>query len=393
MKPRQRTRLDENYRYKLADEAAIEDFEDGSLLFLSEQLKLIKLNPAARAILAGIDGRSNLREVIAKLARKLKTDGIEIRDDVHRLVASLIAQDAVRPVVTVAMDGKRRVSAAVRLMANPLVRREDEPEGGASLFLPGREAPLVLNTVGLAVWKYLRSYPRTKAEIADHIKSICRGVPRGRVERDVAEFLGDLKASGFVGVAGKEKKAPRKSGSLRKARPKPFPRGAGEELLLHASSVEVAGKALVFLGHSSSGKSTIGRLLSARYPLIADDKVSVRKGKGGAWLIKKGSDGFLQSKEALRSAQRWKSYPLLAVVRIYKSQTLGMKPLSPKAICRHLLDAVFEIDIQRKRAAPEDRKEWFFQVAALAKETKGFSLTFKKDKSIVTFVRKLFDPI
>lgn len=394
MKQRVGIRLDEDYRYRLQDEAAIEDFEDGSLLFLGRQLGMIKLNPAARRVLAGINGRAKLRDVIRKLARELKTDDSEIRVDVHRLVESLIAQDAVRPVVRVVIEKRRRTAASARLMANPLARQEDESEDGASLFLPGREAPLVLNAVGLEIWRYVRSYPRAESEIVDYIKTICRNVPRERLEKDVAEFVGNLKVEGFVGVAKPATSLPRKSGgSSRDVSAKPFRSGRQVGMLLHASSVEVGGKALVFLGHSSSGKSTIGRLLSAKYTLIADDKVSVYRGKSGAWLIKKGMDAFLQSEEALRAAQGWKSYPLSAVLRIYKSRTLDMKPLSPRETCRYLLDAVFEIDVQRKCEALEARKTWFSTAAALAKENKGLRLTFRKDKSIVSFVRASFEAV
>ena len=56
-------------------------------------------------------------------------------------------------------------------------------------------------------------------------------------------------------------------------------------IYFHASSVNVSGKALLFLGHSTAGKSTISRLLSERYPVIADDKVWVSQKKNGDWMV------------------------------------------------------------------------------------------------------------
>ncbi len=49
-------------------------------------------------------------------------------------------------------------------------------------------------------------------------------------------------------------------------------------LVLHASAVEVDGKALAFLGHSGQGKTTMATLLcAAGYPFVADDLLPVER--------------------------------------------------------------------------------------------------------------------
>lgn len=50
-------------------------------------------------------------------------------------------------------------------------------------------------------------------------------------------------------------------------------------VLLHASAININGKANIFLGSSGSGKSTVLSLLSKNYMPLADDTVAMRKDK------------------------------------------------------------------------------------------------------------------
>jgi hypothetical protein len=64
-------------------------------------------------------------------------------------------------------------------------------------------------------------------------------------------------------------------------------------LVLHASAVNVGGRAVAFLGGSGQGKSTIAAALHRRgHPLIVDDLVAVRVGDGPPRVY----SGFPQSK-------------------------------------------------------------------------------------------------
>jgi energy-coupling factor transporter ATP-binding protein EcfA2 len=160
---------------------------------------------------------------------------------------------------------------------------------------------------------------------------------------------------------------------------------------LHASAVNVSEKALLFLGHSTSGKSTISRLLSERYPIIADDKVRVFQKKNNDWLVCDGGNGYLLKKENTHSVSDQKKYPLLAILRIFKSRTMKINSLSHRETCRHLVDAVFEVDNQRKEKNLEIIKQWFLSLAEISKKIEGWHLTFKKDKSIIDLVHDNFE--
>ncbi len=83
--------------------------------------------------------------------------------------------------------------------ANPDVScREEEPDEGAILFNPDTDAILVINPVGLLIWRAL-AQPRTIAEIVDHVLAHCEDVPTDRVAADVEAFLQSLQPGGFVG--------------------------------------------------------------------------------------------------------------------------------------------------------------------------------------------------
>jgi len=132
-------------------------------------------------------------------------------------------------------------------------------------------------------------------------------------------------------------------------------------------------------------------LLSDRYPVIADDKVWIYQNKNGEWLVCDGSTGLQAENRNTFSVVLQKQYPLLAVLRIFKSKTTGLKPISPKETCRYLVDSIFEIDIQRILEDLKIRKNWFRAAAKISREVGGWRLTFKKDKSIIGKIHDIFE--
>jgi hypothetical protein len=92
------------------------------------------------------------------------------------------------------------------LLANPDVSLREE-EDGAILFNADTNALLIINPIGLIIWRFIKSHPRTKADIVRHLQDVCDHVPADQVQGDVDAFVADLQGKGFIGEVLDEKKA------------------------------------------------------------------------------------------------------------------------------------------------------------------------------------------
>lgn len=156
----------------------------------------------------------------------------------------------------------------------------------------------------------------------------------------------------------------------------------------HASSVSISGKVLLFLGHSTAGKSTISQLLSERYLVVADDKVLVSK-SNNIWLVQDASGKFRDWTGTGYPLGR-KKYPLLAVLRIFKGPSTRIQLNTQKETCKYLMDAIFENDFQRNIEDLDVRKKWFKMTAEISKNIGGWRLTFPKSTSIIKKITDVF---
>jgi hypothetical protein len=82
-------------RYVLRDEVAIEDFDDGSLVLLCEQLRLVQLNPTARDIVGRLDGRRTVGQVTKAVADDYGQAFDSVLTDVSELLTDLESQGVV----------------------------------------------------------------------------------------------------------------------------------------------------------------------------------------------------------------------------------------------------------------------------------------------------------
>lgn len=173
-------------------------------------------------------------------------------------------------------------------------------------------------------------------------------------------------------------------------------------LFLHASSVIIHGGAVLFLGHSTSGKSTIARRLGEVYPVLADDSVFAARGADGGWRVVDGGfrfgEGDFESwKQRIHRQIAENSVPLRACLRIHKASAVRMESMEPVELARHLMDAAMEIDLQRKwgkksgvsntePSAWEEvlraRRQWFSQVADIARTALGGHFWFSRESDV-----------
>ncbi len=198
--------INEYFHYVLQEEAAIEDFEGGSLMLLCRQQKIIEINPSAKKVLDLLDGKRDLRQVIKKFARDHQMPEQVVREDIQKLVMDLGAHEAIKPLVKLTLKRRRKMEQSSSLLANPDVSLREE-EDGAILFNADTNALLVINPIGLIIWKFIKVHPRTLADIVRHLLETCEDAPLDQVEADVEKFVADLQSKGFVGEVLDEKKS------------------------------------------------------------------------------------------------------------------------------------------------------------------------------------------
>jgi hypothetical protein len=191
--------LNENLRYTLQDEVAIEDFDDVSLVFLCKQLQLIEINKIARRILGLMNGKRNLNQIIQFISNDYTIKKKDIRKDILELVNELGSQGVLKPIVKLVIQGRQNMSNTTSFLANPDVSLREENGDGAILFNVDSDSLLIINPVSLIIWKFLKAHPRNKSDIITHLKEMCDDVPPEQVDADVNEFIKDLYTKGFIG--------------------------------------------------------------------------------------------------------------------------------------------------------------------------------------------------
>ena len=186
-------RPEDNPRFCLRAETAIEDFGPRSLVLLCDALRLREINAGSRKILALLDGKRTVRDIAALLASSGATPEV---------VAEALREMERHGIVGRAGEWKKKRPENMneaKYLADPDVSFRPEDDGGGILYSVETDSLEVVNPVAAEIWTYLAA-PRTRAEIVEHLCAACEGAARAPVEKDVADFVESLLKKGFIGV-------------------------------------------------------------------------------------------------------------------------------------------------------------------------------------------------
>ena len=165
-------------------------------------------------------------------------------------------------------------------------------------------------------------------------------------------------------------------------------------LYLHAVGILGPKGAILLMGHSGAGKTTLSNLVSDHFPILADDLVFACPNKNNDWVIIDGKRIGIKNKADRISFLKDSSlndyvYPLHSLVRVFAAKETKIQSLLSLNTCEYLLNAVFELHVQSLEKNIFIRKKWFHSVADIARRCKGWKLRFSLDaKQAVAAMRR-----
>lgn len=146
--------------------------------------------------------------------------------------------------------------------------------------------------------------------------------------------------------------------------------------MLHASAVVYNGQALIFLGRSGAGKSTISRLLSSCMEPLADESVYLIPYATNEWRVI--NAGYGESSFSLLEiwsvAQSASS--LGAIFVLYQAEETYVEQLEEYETCAQLVPALFDMTHHKLYNTIERRKIVFSKLARVSRTISGHNLYF-----------------
>lgn len=190
--------------YKLSKDAVLEIFEDGGLVLILPERRLVEINPTAVEIVTLLDGRRTPEQVADEIVKH--------HDISHDISVTQVTQDVLELCVELNQSGVLEIqpehqespnmttAVATQFLRNPdVVLREEDPDEGALLFNPDTNQVKVINTTGLFIWQQCGE-ARTLDEIVAEVQKGFDEVPSEQVAQDVQEFVDGMLATGFIGT-------------------------------------------------------------------------------------------------------------------------------------------------------------------------------------------------
>ena len=181
--------LEENSNFIVRDEVAVEDFGSNSLLFFCEQRRMLELNSSSQKVLALLDGRRELKQVITEYSVYFKLSERQAKKDVCHAIQYFLSEGAISRVLTGDQGKRNKAKNELAIYrANPNVSLR-ESNNGAVLFEIDSKKLVHINKIGLIIWNFMKCYPRNKFEIVEYLKKNYVGIKSSFMISDVERFL------------------------------------------------------------------------------------------------------------------------------------------------------------------------------------------------------------
>lgn len=148
-------------------------------------------------------------------------------------------------------------------------------------------------------------------------------------------------------------------------------------LAIHASAVQMNGGALIFLGPSGTGKTTLCELLRGHAAPLANDVVYLLRREDGQWGVADGARRAYEGPLSADEAAALQTTPLRAIFRLFQAEQPAITPIGALAACRYMTDALFEMAWQREYDTAT-KKAAFAALAAACRETPGFEFRIQR---------------
>jgi hypothetical protein len=190
--------------YKLSKDAILEIFDDGGLVLILPERRLVELNPTAVEIVKLLDGIRTPEQVADEI--------VKYHDISHDISVTQVTQDVLELCIELNQSGVLELqpdlqesmdmttAVATNFLRNPdVVLREEDPDEGALLFNPDTNQVKVIKTTGLFIWQQC-GVARTLDEIVAEVQKGFDEVPSEQVTQDVKEFVDGMLATGFIGT-------------------------------------------------------------------------------------------------------------------------------------------------------------------------------------------------
>jgi len=160
-------------------------------------------------------------------------------------------------------------------------------------------------------------------------------------------------------------------------------------VLIHGAAVVMEGRALIFLGPSRTGKSTITRLLEPFVQVIGDDKLYLIPQEHN-WTV---ADATIRAREGALTEEEARMIvgaPLYGVFRLFQYPETQIVPIDTLQTCRYLSIAFYELHYWSRHLHAQFQKAVFSNIADISRKARGFELCFHKSVEIVEDIRHAF---